>query len=105
MSEQTYWAIEIVDYTSKVRPIGSGDFLEYYPNEGGVAEILFTDEERARGYARQVVDTEHNEWRLMPVPEGELTSFIEMSVRKKTHVLIDPEHGDEERALQPIARN
>jgi hypothetical protein len=105
MSEQTYWAIQIVDYTGKGRPVGSGDFLQYYPNEGGVAEILFTDEGRASAYAQQVIDAEHLEWRLEPVPEGELTNFIEMSVPKKTHVLIDPEHGDEERALQPIARN
>jgi hypothetical protein len=105
MDEQTYWAIEIVDYTGKGGcTIGSGTVLQYYPNEGGVAEILFTDKERASGYARQAVDTEHTEWRLTPLQEGELAYFIEISVPKKTHVLIDPEYGDEERALQPIIR-
>ena len=69
-----------------------------------MAEILFTDEERARSYARQAVDSEHNEWRLAPLQEGELSYFIEISVPKKTHVLIDPEYGDEERALRPIVR-
>jgi hypothetical protein len=107
MDEERYWLIEVVDHThAPARKIVDGYYLEYYPEgiEGAVAEVVFTDKERAERFAAQVYDPEHIEWR--PVPVGsreELNQVIKDSVPKKTHVLLDPEYGKEGESLQPIS--
>jgi hypothetical protein len=50
-------------------------------------------------------DSEHVAWRVVPVDgRAELEQAIKESVPRKTHVLVDPEYGDEEASLQPIIR-
>jgi hypothetical protein len=70
-----------------------------------VAEIVFTDRERAERYAAQACDAEHIEWRVAPVGgRSELNHAMSISGPKKTHVLLDPEYGNEEDSLRPIDR-
>jgi hypothetical protein len=106
LSENRYWLIEVVDRThSPVRKLVDGYYLEYYPEgiEGAVAEVVFTDKERAERFAAQVYDPEHIEWRPVPVESREeLDQAIRESVPKKTHILLDPEFGKEEESLQPL---
>ena len=102
--EEQYWLIEIVDETDMpARRVGSGYYLEYYPDDGGVAEIVFTDREAAKSFAAQACDAEHTQWRAVPVGgRSELSHAIGISVPEKTHVLLDPEYGNEEASLLPI---
>jgi hypothetical protein len=106
MSEQTYWLIELTDFThAPKRKFFDGYYLQYYPEgiEDAVAEVVFTDLERAERYAARVCNSEHTEWRAVFVEgRGQLSRAIHESIPKKTHVLLDPEYGDEEAHLHPI---
>ncbi len=104
MSEESYWLIEIADHTHMPkRRVGDGHYLEYYPDGGSVAEIVFTNRERAERYAAQACDAEHIEWRVAPIGgRSELNHAMSISGPKKTHVLLDPEYGNEEDSLRPV---
>ena len=100
--QERYWLIEVVDHThAPERKLVDG----YYPEgiEGAVAEVVFTDRERAERFAAQVYDPEQIEWRPVPVRDiEELKQAIKESVPKKTHILLDPEWGKEEESLRPL---
>jgi|SRR5215217_2935442 len=106
MNEEQYWIIEVEDFTNRPqRRVGRGHYLQYYPPgiEGAVAEIVFTDPEDAKQYAAQACNSEHMIWSVVFVGNrSDLGIAIQQSIPTKTHVLLDPEYGDEEASLQPI---
>ena len=74
MDEARYWLIEVVDHThASARKKVDGYYLEYYPEwiEDAVAEVVFTDKERAERFAAQACDPEHVEWRSVPIGSRE----------------------------------
>jgi hypothetical protein len=106
MRAETYWTIEVTQDSSKGRPFPGTRHLEYYPDNGGVAEVLFTDEARARAYAEEVIDGSEGfegvKWQTTWIDGQDLDHFVGTSLKQKTHVLIDPERGKEEQMLEPI---
>jgi hypothetical protein len=108
MDERTYWVIA----TSNVRTPNAKSFLKHRMDEVGYALCLFTDYQRAKDYIGQVfwtnqINWDYNDEHFLRVSAGDLADFLATSVpgASPTHVLIDPEFGDERNGtLQPVAR-
>lgn len=107
MDERTYWVIAI----SNVRTPNERDFLTYRMDDVGPALLLFTDLDRAHSYIAQAYLTndvpDYYDDHMQRVAEGDLADFLASSVSEAspTHVLINPDYGDEGNGtLQPVAR-
>src|SRR5215217_5802606 len=102
MDERTYWVIAV----SNVRTPKRRTFITHRTDVVGSALCLFTDYQHAKNYIGQIFWTNQINWDyfdedFLRVSAGDLADFLAASApwAARTHVLIDPEFGDEERAL------
>lgn len=100
---RTYYGIGIKGEWNQI--LGSERDLVYYPNDGGVASVVFTDYQEAKHYAESVITDSDVEWSVEWIGDDDALGYdISISVPTRTHVLVDPVRGEEEVQLQPIMR-